>query len=299
MRRTTTVRRLLLALAATALVGAGVAPASAVAPASVVAPASALAPSAPATGPTTQVVGGEAAPRSAWPMQAALLLPDVANGFDAQFCGGTLVAARWVLTAAHCVEAEDGGVIAPAEVQVAAGAWKLADITPQQRIGVTRIVSHPRYRWEESWAAGRYDVALLRLDRALPGPYAALAGPAQDADWGPGTVATVVGWGTKEYGTPKYARVLRQTQVPVVDDATCAAIYPELHGPSTLCAGWLDTGGRDACQGDSGGPLWVPVRGAWRQVGVVSGGIGCAEPGHPGTYGDVRGLHDWILTRIG
>ncbi len=43
----------------------------------------------------------------------------------------------------------------------------------------------------------------------------------------------------------------------------------------------------------------MPVRGTWRQVGVVSGGIGCAEPGHPGTYGDVRGLHDWILTRIG
>lgn len=286
VHRTTTVRRLLLALAATALVGAGVAPATAVAP-------------APApTGPTTQVVGGEAAPRGAWPVQAALLQPDVANGYDAQFCGGTLVAARWVLTAAHCVEADGGGVIAPAEVQVAVGAWKLADITARDRVGVSRVVSHPRYRWEEAWDAGRFDVALLRLDRALPGPYAQLAGPAQDGAWGPGTEATVVGWGTKEFGTTKYARVLRQTQVPVVADSTCATIYPELHGPSTLCAGWLETGGRDACQGDSGGPLWVPVGGGWRQVGVVSGGAGCAQPGSPGTYGDVRGLHDWILTRI-
>jgi secreted trypsin-like serine protease len=284
VRRTTTVRRFLLALAATALVAAGAAPATAV---------------APAPPPSTDVVGGQTSPRAAWPMQAALLLPDVPNGFDAQFCGGTLVAPRWVLTAAHCVEAADGGVIAPDEVQVAVGAWKLADITTRDRVTVTEVVSHPRYRWRQTWAAGRHDVALLRLARGLPGPYAQLAGPAQDGAWGTGTVATVVGWGTKEYGTPKYARVLRQTEVPVVDDATCAGIYPELHAPSTLCAGWLETGGRDACQGDSGGPLWVPVRGTWRQVGVVSGGIGCAEPGHPGTYGDVRGLHAWIVNRIG
>ncbi len=286
MHRTTAVRRLLAVLAALALVGGGAAAAGA-------------APPPPGTGPSTQVIGGDVSPKGAWPMQAALLLPGVADGYDAQFCGGTLVAARWVLTAAHCVAAEDGGVIAPAEVEVAVGVRRLADITAADRTTVTQVVSHPRYRWDDGWSAGRYDVALLRLDRSLPGPYAQLAGPAQDAGWGKGTVATVVGWGTTEAGAPKYAHVLRQTQVPVVDDSTCKSIYPELHGPSTLCAGWLGIGGRDACQGDSGGPLWVSIDTTWRQVGVVSGGSGCAEAEHPGTYGDVRGLHPWIVGTIG
>lgn len=286
MHRTVVVRRLLTALAAAALVGSAATTAGAAAP-STTAP------------PTTNVVGGEASPKGAWPMQAALLLPDVADGYDAQFCGGTLVAARWVLTAAHCVEGEGGSVIAPSEVQVAVGVSRLRDITPADRITVTKVVSHPRYQWEDSWAAGKFDVALLKLNRSMPGPYAELAGPAQDGAWGPGTLATVVGWGTTQYATPNYAYVLRQTQVPLVGDAKCKSIYPELHGPSTLCAGFLETGGHDACQGDSGGPLWVSVGNRWRQVGVVSGGIGCAEPGHPGTYGDVRGLHDWIVSRIG
>lgn len=281
MHRTTT-RRLLVALAAVALVGAGAAGAGA-------------APAQVGTGPSTDVVGGEASPRGAWPMQAALLLPDVEDAYDAQFCGGTLVAARWVLTAAHCVEGEGGSVIEPAEVEVAVGFSRLRDIAPADRVGVTKVVSHPRYRWADAWAAGRFDVALLRLDTALPGPYADLAGPAQDGRWGPGTLATVVGWGTTEFATPSYAYVLRQVQVPIVADDACTKIYPELNGPSTLCAGWIGTGGRDACQGDSGGPLWVSIKGRWRQVGIVSGGTGCAEADHPGTYGDVRGLHGWIV----
>ena len=49
--------------------------------------------------------------------------------------------------------------------------------------------------------------------------------------------------------------------------------------------------GRDSCQGDSGGPLVgtafkysnsTQKRLSW--IGIVSYGIGCAEPGYPGAY---------------
>ena len=49
-------------------------------------------------------------------------------------------------------------------------------------------------------------------------------------------------------------------------------------------------GGRDACSGDSGGPLFTsdPANnGAQTLIGVVSGGIGCGEPGKPGFYAEV------------
>jgi len=58
---------------------------------------------------------------------------------------------------------------------------------------------------------------------------------------------------------------------------------------SQMCAGFLQ-GGIDACQGDSGGPLICDGH----LAGIISWGVGCADPGYPGVYTNVSHFLKWI-----
>ena len=45
-----------------------------------------------------RIVGGQMSEEGRWPWMAALMK------WDQQFCGGSLISDRWVLTAAHCIQ---------------------------------------------------------------------------------------------------------------------------------------------------------------------------------------------------
>ena len=105
-----------------------------------------------------------------------------------------------------------------------------------------------------------------------------------------------MGWGlTAENGLT--STHLREVTVPVVTNAVCSAGYASdgiTIADTMLCAGSAQ-GGKDSCQGDSGGPIAIKdTNGTWKQIGVVSFGIGCARPNKYGVYTRVSEFIDWI-----
>lgn len=239
------------------------------------------------------IVGGEAAAVGELPWQVAVYP-------GPYLCGGTLIAPRWVVTAAHCVFDDNGAVMPPGEIEVIAGEYNRSqnDGTEQQR-SVAAVHVHPDY---DPFGSNDSDIALLQLTSAVTfgpsvGAVPLVTSPTHDSLVAPGISALVSGWGaTSEGGST--ATILQKVRVPIVSNATCNTSYGGSITDNMLCAG-LAAGGKDSCQGDSGGPLVVPDGSSWRLAGVVSFGNGCARPNYYGVYTRISSFTTWITEKTG
>jgi secreted trypsin-like serine protease len=245
------------------------------------------------TGPARpQIVGGEPAESGAIPWQVALL----SGSAGWQFCGGTIIAANWVLTAAHCVD-DQPEYPAANTLSVLAGTLSLSPYdSSYQRLNVQRVIVHPSYNRNTL----DNDIALLRLTASFS--WSATVAPLTLIDEatlsyvGTGAPALVSGWGTLASGGSS-PNELYQVIVPIVDQTVCNDAYGGSITNNMLCAGYM-AGGKDSCQGDSGGPLAVPVGDGWRLAGVVSWGTGCAWENYPGIYTRVSQYRSWVEARV-
>jgi secreted trypsin-like serine protease len=228
--------------------------------------------------PQPEIIGGHQADPGEYPFQVAILRRQVADRFSAQFCGGSLIAANRVLTAAHCVVDR-----AANKLDVLAGTNRLAP-GGGTRVHVTAKHVHPGYNPRTSGN----DLAVLELASPLPYDPIPLVGAGQFDLWDPGTMATVTGWGDRDRrdSSVNFPVNLYEVEVPILSNAQCRNAYGAGYlKAKMLCAGDLSNGGEDSCQGDSGGPLFVPDGGSgWIQVGIVSFGIGCGRRDFPGVY---------------
>lgn len=229
------------------------------------------------------IVGGQPADRGEYAGTVALYRN------SQQICGGTLVAADWVITAAHCIvspSAVNGGIS-----KVVINKLKLSE-TGGESIAVKKAIRHAGYN--SSTLAN--DIALLQLDTPSASPQAKVVQPSQLTSLVADSMTTVVGWGTTREGGGT-SDALLEVDVPVISNDKCKA-FPRYNNVNDgmICAGYVD-GGKDSCQGDSGGPLFMKVDGQLVHVGIVSWGIGCARRNAPGVYTRTSTHFEWLRTQ--
>ncbi|XP_044742053.1 proclotting enzyme-like [Chrysoperla carnea] len=245
-----------------------------------------------------RVVGGEEATPGKWPWMAAIFLHGPRR--TEFWCGGSLITSKHVLTAAHCTKDTRQRSFSPRQFTIRLGDVDLQrDDEPSTpvTVRVTDIRAHPRFS-----RVGFYnDIALFYLETPVrKSRYIiplCLPQPSLRTEKFAGQRPTVVGWGTTYYGG-KESTVQRQAILPVWRNEDCNQAYFQPITENFICAGYAD-GGVDACQGDSGGPLMLLKDTRWMQIGIVSFGNKCGEPGYPGVYTRVTEYLDWIEENTG
>jgi secreted trypsin-like serine protease len=182
---------------------------------------------------------------------------DFPSWVDVNGCGGTLIDRYFVLTSAHCVNTPE-----KQETREFIYLGAFTDTTGTE-VRVVEFIFPP----------GDEDIALLRIECASRRRIQRLNfDPSIPRDFirEPNTgrtipqPLTVIGMGRTSTDGPRSSTLLQVVvnNVPIrrcnASFANYAPVGPNvINRKNMICAGNLETGGKDSCKGDSGGPLYI------------------------------------------
>jgi secreted trypsin-like serine protease len=275
--------------------------------------------------PASKVVGGEDASRS-YPWMAGLHIFDpVASTYGPEpFCGGSLIAPGWVVSAAHCfTSAGNGGNPGSYSPQADELIIRLdsPDLNDLPDRFAQYIVAHPQYGVADG--SDDSDIMLIQLTSKAALSTVSLADNdimmrledstvldevVQIIGWGvyDGEDFAIDGDGTATGSQPDYLQSANLDYLPF-SDGRCNSAWGGLT-TNMICA-WEpqpdagDTFGEDACFGDSGGPLLIPanttlssgiIEDDWLLGATSFGSTACNSSDTPGVYTKLANFDLWI-----
>ncbi|XP_063983182.1 uncharacterized protein LOC135165636 [Diachasmimorpha longicaudata] len=228
--------------------------------------------------PASKIVDGHDAFVAEFPHQVSLQLG------GQHFCGGSIIDATHVLTAAHCVLADDGTVIRG--IEVVTGVLDYHNRNANNVFTVSRAIPHPKYAPKDTW---RNDIAVLKLTKRIifNANQKPIRLPTRDTPGGARVMTS--GWGADIYLGDKSqsVRYLQKLAMEVISLQQCRRVLGSGIQSGQICA--VGSRGTGICVGDSGGPLTYNNA----VIGVASFVIPCAK-GYPDVYTRVYRYVPWI-----
>ncbi|XP_055931598.1 chymotrypsin-like elastase family member 2A [Argiope bruennichi] len=242
-----------------------------------------------------RIIGGQEAIPGSWPWQVSLQ-----NRYStfSHSCGGSLINAHWVVTAAHCFK---GNPYAN-NWRIHLGKHNKYKKDPQEQIRYgKRLIIYPDLTGDNIQGVidMKHDIALIKLN--APVQFSDVVRPACLPSLGwtlpAGSLCYVTGWGETR-GTG-FNHALKQTDMSTMPKSNCS--YDE---GAHICVK-NRVGFQSTCHGDSGGPLSCKLGGKWYVMGATSyGTLGnfmhglCAMPEERTVFTKISNNADWIEKMI-
>jgi len=225
----------------------------------------------------TRIVGGSETEVNEYPWQVGL----VSSSGKTPWCGGSILDSTHILTAAHCTAGSS-----TSSIRVLLGEHNTLD-NDYTIVNIAAINDHPDYN--SITLANDFSILTLASPITFTTTMRPVCLPAVTAEQYVGATATITGWGTLSSGG-SLSSTLQEVDVNVLSNSQCSNSYSGITSVNVCAA----SPGKDSCQGDSGGPMVVSENNRYAQIGVVSYGIGCANPSYPGVYARVTAVKSWI-----
>jgi len=259
-----------------------------------------------------RIIGGTEVPLGQFPWVAMLGYNKRSGDAITYECGGSLISLQYVLTAAHCVRAQDLNGFTLRSVRLGEhdksqnrDCQRQSDgsqlCNSPQDFGISRVMFHDSYNTPRL----QNDIALIKLDRPVRednfvGKACLPFGDIGTRDYA-GTDLTVAGFGKLGPGLSS-SDVLLELSLPGAVQSSCASTLRR--GRVTLSSNQFcmtSRRGQDSCAGDSGGPLVLLGRFGppYTLVGIVSFGESrCGSGNVPSVNTRVGSYLNWILDRV-
>ena len=239
----------------------------------------------------TKIINGQETQINQYPWIVSLQLS------GDHFCGGTLIAEDWILTAAHCLEFGNVPDFLD-RLSISVGDHDLAIDTETKSFirHAEKIIVHPLWH---NVPGSSGDIALIKLEKPVKTQNPICLPPQENIQDYSRQIGTAIGWGITENG--QNSDFLREVQLNIIDNITCYETYKSLDvaiRQDFLCTLSGPLGNENICNGDSGSPLMIFKNGKFTEVGLVTFSTSDCTAPLPAVFTRITYYLDWIMAAI-
>lgn len=209
------------------------------------------------------------------------------KGTRSTICSATVIDAKWVLTAAQCIQGRR-----LQSIEVVSGTRDAKTMRGAQIRPIQRALIHPHY----NRTTKQNDVALVELRTPLTLNAATAVVPIAlslaDID---ATRAMMTGWGISNSGGQPLTPALRKSDAVVKSNTVCRRSIGASFREGMVCADpvVVNKTRTQLCNSDIGAALTAKGRDGSYVIGVASTSLVCTDR-NPGVYTDITSVTSWI-----